>query len=65
MGKSLRRDLKVKQLDGEIWLSKLSYMRRPILDSLMQGLRDSNVWNDRYLRIYKVAVENLRKYIDR
>ena len=65
MGQPLRRDLKVKQIDGEIWLSKLIYMRRPILDSLMQGLRDSDIGNDRYLRIYKVAVENLRKYIDR
>lgn len=66
IGKALGKEVKVKEIDEEKWYKKLAYMPKPILDTLARGMRESDSGrDDPYGKIYKEAVENVRKYTER
>jgi uncharacterized protein YbjT (DUF2867 family) len=65
IGKTLGKEIKVKEIDEQRWFEKMAHMPKPVLDSLVGGLRESNEGNDMYSSIYEKAVENLRKYLEK
>ncbi|KAL1797796.1 hypothetical protein ACET3X_004402 [Alternaria dauci] len=65
MGRALGKEIKIKEIDEERYFEKFGYIPRPILDTLVQGMRESNAGSDAYSAIYDKAVENLGKYMER
>lgn len=65
IGKALGKEIKVKEIDEERWFKKLAHMPKPILDTLARGMRESDAGKDDYGKIYKDAVENVKKYTER
>ncbi|KAG9191117.1 hypothetical protein G6011_09205 [Alternaria panax] len=65
LGKALGKEIKVKEIDEERYFKKYEYIPRPILDTLVRGMRESNAGRDGYDEIYDKAVENVGKYTER
>jgi hypothetical protein len=59
------KEIKIKEVDEERYLEKFGYIPRPILDTLVQGMRENNSGRHGYGRNYDKGVENLRRYMER
>tara|TARA_R110002003_G_scaffold45_20_gene3657 strand:- start:17586 stop:18497 length:912 start_codon:yes stop_codon:yes gene_type:complete len=63
VGKVLGKEIKVKALSEQEWRDKLSYMPKPVLDTLAKGMRDSHEGVDAYKdEWYNEGVGNLKKW---
>ena len=65
VSKALGKEIKIKEIDEERYFEKFGYIPRPILDTLVQGMRESNAGSDAYSEIYEKAAENVRRYTER
>jgi uncharacterized protein YbjT (DUF2867 family) len=61
----LGHELKIKEIDEASWYEKLSYMPKPVLDSLSAWMRDSIAGVDDYATVYEEGVANIEKYAER
>jgi uncharacterized protein YbjT (DUF2867 family) len=64
IGKTLGKEIKVKEIDEKRWFEKMAHMPKPVLASLVGGLRESNEGKDVYTEMHGEAVQNLRKYME-
>ncbi|CAG5181346.1 uncharacterized protein ALTATR162_LOCUS9716 [Alternaria atra] len=65
LSKVLGKEIKIKEIGEERFSQKYGYMPKPVLDTLVRGMRESNSGHDSYAEIYDKGVENLRKYTER
>jgi uncharacterized protein YbjT (DUF2867 family) len=65
IGKALGKEIKVKEIDEKRWFEKMAHMPKPVLDSLVGGLRESNEGKDVYAKIHGEAVQSLKKYLEK
>jgi uncharacterized protein YbjT (DUF2867 family) len=63
ISQTINREIEIKELSEEAWMEKLSYMPKPALDALLNGLRASQKGYDSYPKdFYEEAVANVKKY---
>jgi uncharacterized protein YbjT (DUF2867 family) len=63
IAETINHEIKVTEISEESWAEKLSFMPKPALDSVLNGLRASHMGHDLYPKdFYEEASMNVKKY---
>jgi uncharacterized protein YbjT (DUF2867 family) len=65
IAKALGKETNVKEVGEERYREKMAFMPKPVVDSMLEALRESNEGADAYAGIYEPGVKSLRMYLER